>query len=70
MWSYFQPDSLWGRAAEACYEYLISIVQICQVLILPVTLNPSPAEPKYTLPLQTAFANGVDPDQLASSEAN
>ena len=38
-----------------------------------------PAEPGYTLPLQTVqiqiswllnFANSVDPDQLASSEAN
>ena len=28
--------------------------------------NPCPAEPGYTLPLQTA----VDPDQLASEEAN
>ena len=28
-------------------------------------INPSPAEPWYTLPLQT-----VDPDQLASKEAN
>ena len=29
--------------------------------------NPSPAEPGYTLPLQTA---SVDPGQLASEEAN
>ena len=29
-------------------------------------INPSPAEPGYT----SAFANSVDPDQLASSEAN
>ena len=28
-------------------------------------LNPCPAEPGFTLPLQT-----VDPDQLASEEAN
>ena len=37
-------------------------------------VNPCPAEPRYTLPLQTkiypAFANRVDPDQLASKEAN
>ena len=31
-----------------------------------VECNPSPAEPGYTLPLQ----NSVDPDQLASEEAN
>ena len=30
-----------------------------------ITLNPCPAEPGYT-----AFANSVDPDQLASEEAN
>ena len=30
--------------------------------------NPFPAEPRYVLPLQ--FANSVDPDQLASEEAN
>ena len=30
-----------------------------------VILNPCPAEPRYTLP-----ANSVDPDQLASEEAN
>ena len=29
-------------------------------------LNPSPAESEYVLPLQ----NSVDPDQLASEEAN
>ena len=29
-------------------------------------VNPSPAEPGYVLP----FANSVDPDQLASEEAN
>ena len=28
-------------------------------------VNPCPAEPRYTLPLQS-----VDPDQLASEEAN
>ena len=31
-----------------------------------MTFNPSPAEPGYVLPLQ----NSVDPDQLASEEAN
>ena len=30
------------------------------------TFNPSPAEPRHAFP----FANSVDPDQLASSEAN
>ena len=30
-------------------------------------VNPSPAEPGYSLPLQTVW---VDPDQLASEEAN
>ena len=30
-------------------------------------INPCPAEPGYTYP---AFANSVDPDQLASEEAN
>ena len=30
-------------------------------------INSSPAEPGYTLPLQI---NSVDPDQLASEEAN
>ena len=30
-----------------------------------ISFNPSPAEPGYALP----FANSVDPDQLASSEA-
>ena len=30
------------------------------------TINPCPAEPGYHLPLQTS----VDPDQLASEEAN
>ena len=31
-------------------------------------VNPCPAEPGYTL--YPAFANSVDPDQLASEEAN
>ena len=30
-----------------------------------LSINPCPAEPGYTMP-----ANSVDPDQLASSEAN
>ena len=33
--------------------------------VLKFYVNPSPAEPRYTLPLQT-----VDPDQMASVEAN
>ena len=37
------------------------------VFSLGCNLNPSPAEPGYT---QAAFANSVDPDQLASEEAN
>ena len=34
------------------------------MLMCPHYINPSPAEPRYTLPLQT-----VDPDQLASEES-
>ena len=33
-----------------------------------VLKNPGPAEPGYTLPLE--FGNSVDPDQMASEEAN
>ena len=32
--------------------------------------NPSPAEPGYAQKICPAFANSVDPDQLASEEAN
>ena len=38
------------------------LVFVCVCFVL---LNPCPAEPGYTV-----FANSVDPDQLASSEAN
>ena len=43
-------------AEQICYTLRTSMVRI----------NPCPAEPRYTLPLQ----NSLDPDQLASSEAN
>ena len=33
-----------------------------------LNVNPCPAEPGYTM--YPAFANSVDPDQLASEEAN
>ena len=36
------------------------------MVVSPATINPCPAEPGYT----PAFANTVDPDQLASEEAN
>ena len=45
---------LWSGPLESAYA---------QSQVNP--LNPSPAEPRYVLPLQT-----VDPDQLASEEAN
>ena len=35
-------------------------------LMFRYILNPSPSEPGYVL----SFANSVDPDQLASEEAN
>ena len=35
------------------------------IFLLAVSINPCPAETRYA-----AFANSVDPDQLASEEAN
>ena len=46
----------------------MSISYICfcgELTLVLLRINPCPAEPGYTLPLQT-----VDPDQLASEEAN
>ena len=43
----------------------VSFVKLLSFQLLNWLFNPSPAETGYTLP-----ANNVDPDQLASSEAN
>ena len=57
-----------------CFSVMISQpFALPKYIVVSATLkfphfNPCPAEPGYVLPLQTVYR--VDPDQLASSEAN
>ena len=72
--THWMPRLIWVFAERTCHfvgfvmRWLISFLwnlSTCKFWQITHELNPCPAEPGYTQPLQI-----VDPDQLASEEAN